>query len=194
MKTAFTIGCIAAIQQAAAVQVQQYGYNSGYGNQGYSQGYNQGYNQGYGHNNYNQGYNNQSYNQGYSNNYNKGYGGFNHEQAYKDNPTYHDQHYQGSQVYFNVPRTQQIYFQHNHKNDEIYGYNRVNRVAQGVTYDTAGNTTLQGNLNTAMTSANTERTNYIGTLADNRTNTLTAVHDQHQAAIDAYYDAQIALL
>ena len=113
MKSSFAVGCIVGI--ASGVQVQ-YGYNNSYNN-GYNSGYNNGYNNGY----QNNGYSNNAYsNGGYSGG---GYGGNTQEKKY----TYvqHNPYDYGSQVFFNVPRTQQVHYRHNHRNDEIYGYNSV---------------------------------------------------------------------
>ena len=68
---------------------------------------------------------NTQYYNGY-NNYNSGYGN-SYGSPYNHNSNY---------VSFNVPRTQQVYFHHNHENDILYGYDEVPVQAN---YDTATN-------------------------------------------------------
>ena len=89
----------AATLLAALPLVHCYGYQSHYGGNSYGGGaYNSGYGHGYGSSNY----------------------GYGHGSSYGQHP-YYPQNF----ITFNVPRTQQIYFNHNHKNDELYGYTSV---------------------------------------------------------------------
>ena len=123
----------------------------------------------------------QSYS-GYGNHYNAySYKGNGYGSSYGHSNT--QPSYQGSYVAFNVPRTQQIYFHHNHRNDQLYGYDSVPRQNN---YNTALNTAIfdaltvdsdgAGALTTgALDQANASRTAYITTLATEATNRLNAI-------------------
>ena len=92
---------------------------------------------------------------------------------------------------FNVPRTQTFYFHHNHKNDELYGYNDVNVQTN---YDSTTNDAINTVLSTALTTANTNRITAVTGFSTAAKARLQAVHDQHNTDITAYFDAQESLL